>query len=388
MRTTCIQTRIPTRTAELRALTLTLALSPLAAQALDAPLAADAHVSAALPTVNFGGLSTVNVGAGAVGLLRFDLGTLPAAVTAAKVVKASLVLYVNRVGAPGAVEVQTLFSPWAESTVTAATQPTGSGAGSGPLVPVSAANQFVAVDVTSQVKAWINGSANYGFALTPALSAPGTTVFFDSKESTATGHSAQLDIVLADQGPPGVQGPQGAQGPQGPAGPTGAQGVAGPVGPAGATGPAGARGATGPTGATGATGAQGPQGVAGVQGSQGVQGPQGPAGPVNLVYVNRTISVPAGTGVAIEASCPANTTVVGGSCGYSALDGGLFNFRLVYAGLDGTTNYRCVAYNVASVAQTMNYGAVCSSSSSVTSAGTVAAPPRAGTGTLLAPAPR
>ena len=62
------------------------------AQALDAPLAADTHASTALPANNFGALPTVNVGGGATGLLRFDLGTLPAGTTAAKLVKATLLL--------------------------------------------------------------------------------------------------------------------------------------------------------------------------------------------------------------------------------------------------------------------------------------------------------
>jgi len=59
------------------------------AQALDAPLAADTHTSSALPANNFGALPTINVGGGATGLLRFDLGTLPAGTTAARLVKAT-----------------------------------------------------------------------------------------------------------------------------------------------------------------------------------------------------------------------------------------------------------------------------------------------------------
>lgn len=55
-----------------------LALGALAnapAWALDAPLAADAHVNSTLPTGNFGSLPTLNVGGGAQALLRFDLAT-------------------------------------------------------------------------------------------------------------------------------------------------------------------------------------------------------------------------------------------------------------------------------------------------------------------------
>lgn len=55
-------------------------------------LAADSHVRTNLLARNFGTLPTVNVGGGSSGLLRFDLGTLPAASTAAKRVKAPLAL--------------------------------------------------------------------------------------------------------------------------------------------------------------------------------------------------------------------------------------------------------------------------------------------------------
>ena len=263
------------------ALAVAASLFAMSAQALDSPLAADTYVSAANPALNFGAQATLNVGAGSMALIGFDLSTLPAGVTPVKLVKATLVLYVNRIGVSGAVEVQTTMSGWAESTVTNATAPVLSGAGTGPTIAVPQGAQYVSVDVTNQVKAWLSGSPNYGLAITPALSAPGTSVFFDSKESTTTGHTARLDLTLADQGPAGPAGVAGAAGPTGPTGPSGA-GVPGPAGPTGAAGPAGPTGNTGPAGAPGATGAAstvpGPQGPTGPQGSTGAQGPQGVAG--------------------------------------------------------------------------------------------------------------
>ena len=241
---------------------LVLGLAVLAATLLPAPpataaqppLLADAHVSAAQPTLNQGALPTLNVGGGATALLRFDLSGLPAGTTAAKVVKATLVLYVGRVGTPGAVELQAVNAGWTESGVTQATLPPLAGAGSGPVLPVAAAGQFVSADLTAQVRQWVgNPGANFGLAISPALAAPGTVVFFDSKENTATGHVALLDITLADQGAKGDPGPPG---------------LPGATGATGATGPKGDRGDTGPVGATGPVGPQGPQGV---------QGPPGPA---------------------------------------------------------------------------------------------------------------
>ncbi|RZL36146.1 MAG: DNRLRE domain-containing protein, partial [Rubrivivax sp.] len=246
-------------------LALGLAAS-LPALALEAPLAADAHVASTQPAMNFGSLPTLSVGGGAISLLRFDLGTLPAGMTAARLVKANLVFYVNRVGAPGALELQTVNGGWSESGVTLNTAPPTSGAGSGITVPVGGAGQFIAVDVTSAVKGWItNPATNYGFALSAALSAPGTVLFLDSKENTATAHVARLDLTLADQGPKGDKGDAGPAGPRGAAGATGAPGSVGPKGAAGPMGP---------------QGFQGPPGGPGPQGPQGVQGPQGPSGVV------------------------------------------------------------------------------------------------------------
>ncbi|MDC8771433.1 DNRLRE domain-containing protein [Roseateles albus] len=240
------------------------------AQALEAPLAADSHISMAQPAANFGAQPTLNVGGGTSALLRFDLSTLPPAVTAAKLVKASLVMYVNRVGAPGAIDINPVNAAWTEAGVTFNTQPAFGGiALLG--VPVPVAGQFMALDVTAQVKSWIsNPATNSGWIIAAAGTSPGTVVFFDSKENTATGHVARLDLTLADQGPAG---PQGASGPMGPAGAQGAAGATGAIGPIGLTGA---------TGATGATGGFGPVGATGATGPQGPQGPQGPSGVIGI----------------------------------------------------------------------------------------------------------
>lgn len=260
-----------------------LALGLLAAPgafALDAPLAADSHVSLSLPSVNSGGLPTINIGNGATGLVQFDLSTLPAGVAAGKIAKATLVLYVNRVGTAGKIEVQTVNSAWSESTVTAATAPALAGAGTGSTAGVQTAGQFLSLDLTDQVRSWVsNPSSNFGLALAPTLDYPATVVFLDSKENTATGHVARLDITLADQGPAGAAGPAGAPGAAGPMGPVGPAGAQGPMGPAGSAGAAGAAGAVGPQGPTGATGPSGPMGLQGAQGPQGFPGAPGALGP-------------------------------------------------------------------------------------------------------------
>lgn len=327
------------------------------ALALDLPLAADTHVSTAAPATNFGSLTALNVGNGATGLLRFDLSVLPAAMTPSKLVKATLLLYANRIGTAGAIEVQPVLSAWSEATVTAANAPVLGGASSGVTVPVSAAGQFVAVDVTPLVKAWLVGSANQGLALVPALSAPGTVVFFDSKENTATAHVARLDLTLSDQGPAGPQGAQGL---------TGAQGQQGLQGPKGDTGPQGPQGAPGAPGAQGATGAQGARGATG---ATGATGSTGPAGPVTLTYLTKQFDVQSGVMHDNNLQCPANTYLVGGGCGHRDFNTAAFDLVLHYTGPHISaprSAYRCFAENKGSSARAVLMYAICSSASSVT----------------------
>jgi hypothetical protein len=266
-----------------------LALAGTGAWALDAPLAADTHLNTVLPGNNFGGVATLNAGGGATALLRFDLSSLPPGVTADKLVKANLLLFVNRIGAAGQIEAQPVYSAWTEASVTAATAPALGGLGSGVSFPVGTAGQFVSVDLTALAKQWIaNPAANFGIALAPSAAAPGTVAFFDSKENTTTAHVARLDLTLADQGPQGLQGA------------TGAKGDKGDPGPAGATGSPGATGATGATGLTGLTGAPG---AAGAQGAAGVSGYQ---------QVTGSVTVPASFMYASSIGCPAGKKVLGG----------------------------------------------------------------------------
>ena len=122
---------------------------------------------------------------------------------------------------------------------------------------VSQANQYVSVDVTALVQAWVTAPAtNFGLALTAGTA----SVQFDSKENDLTGHQPLLDIQTVSQGPAGAQGAAGV------AGPAGAAGAAGPQGPAGVAGAPGATGPAGTTGPAGPIGLQGPQGIKGLPG--------------------------------------------------------------------------------------------------------------------------
>jgi len=66
-------------------------------------------------------------------------------------------------------------------------------------VPLTTAdkNQYILIDVTAAVQAWLSGTPNDGMALVGNSPLNAT---FDSKESTTTSHSAELDIVFAGGG--------------------------------------------------------------------------------------------------------------------------------------------------------------------------------------------
>jgi len=339
-----------------------LLLAPMIALAGGANTSADTYVSASSPAVNFGAATTINVGAGNTGLIQFDLTGLPSALTAATIGKATMTLYVNTVAVPGAVDVAQVTSGWSESAVNNNSRPTYLS----PFllgVPTTTSRQYLTLDVTQLVKDWVTGVApNFGVQISAAASAPTTAIVLDSKENQTTSHPAFLDIVLQSVGPAGPIGPQGLIGPTGPTGPAGSQGVTGLAGPTGPTGPQGLAGPTGPQGATGLTGTRGPTGPAGSNGLAGAQGPTGPPGPAysdNWVFTS--ISVPAGNGVAFVASCPAGEIAISGACGYQPLDGGLFDMKLVYSGVDTGNHqvWRCVVQNTGAVDRTLTLGAFC-----------------------------
>jgi hypothetical protein len=226
----------------IRSLVCGLAMLPAVAMAQTVPLTQDTYTSSVSPTTNFGSAATINVGSGSNGLVQFDLSPLPSGIPAANIEKATLTLFVNQLGTAGGIDISEAASPWAELAVTYNTLPSY-GAPFQSNVPVSVANEYVSMDVTSAVKGWVSvPSENYGFLLAPAAAAPSTSVEFDSKESTTTSHPATLTIWLYATCPPsttcpqGPAGPTGSQGPAGPQGPMGVQGPEGPAGPAGSFG--------------------------------------------------------------------------------------------------------------------------------------------------------
>jgi cysteine-rich repeat protein len=225
----------------LRPAVLCLAVSFLLCVSLPAQQtpSADSYTNTASPTTNFGNAPTLNVeSASQTAFIRFDLSSIPPGYTGANIVKASLKLYVNSVTTAGSFNVDFVTGTWTEKGISASLSP-ALGTTIAASVPLSKSLQgdYIIVDITSALDAWLNGTqANDGIAL--VANSP-LNCSFTSKENTGTSHPPELDIVYAGNGARGPAGPQGPQGLQGPQGTQGSAGPIGPVGPQGLTGPAG-----------------------------------------------------------------------------------------------------------------------------------------------------
>lgn len=261
--------------------------------------------------------------------LKFSLATLPPGTLASDVTHARLRFWVNSNSTiAGAISLNPVTTAWDEYTLKDNISTSlAFGAPKLSELPVSSVGNFISIDVTDWVKAWISGALiNEGIEIEASLSTSTLNLAFDSKESNQTSHEPRLEVSLNRIGPTGPQGPPGTPGVAGASGPPGPIGSIGPVGPAGSPGPQGPQGVAGPTGTrwfswTGAPeqslgslfdyyldltsgdvwqkvsteggsvwasqgnirGAQGPtgaEGLAGVAGPAGSQGPTGPAGPL------------------------------------------------------------------------------------------------------------
>ncbi len=279
-----------------------VALTAPFAHATQAPLVADAHVNANRSSTNFGSLANLYIGNGNTALLQFDLTSLPAGTTPAQVARATLTLFVNRLNASGPVSLAAATSPWTEGTVTFATQPSA-GAPLATFTPL-AAGQYITVDVTALIQAWITTPAsNNGLVLASSAA----NLLLDSKENDQTAHPATLDITITSMGAAGAT---GIAGPQGLQGSTGAQGLPGPQGLQGIPGNQGLQGTPGVIGATGVYGATGAQGATGSTGATGIAGNTGATG---LLGATGALGVTGATGSTVGGMYDPSTTYFPGS---------------------------------------------------------------------------
>lgn len=226
-------------------ITLTLLLTSNLSQALSLSVSDDISLPAANSAkagkskkLNLGGKRDAKI------YLKFDASALPLNLASNSIDKAILRFYASKVKAPGSLTLAPITSDWSETSGSA---PTLGEENFSFTASIRSANQYVSVDVTDLVKAWLKGEISEGgIALIPGQ---GLDVVLDSKENKGTSQPAFLEIALASSGEAGPQGPQGEQGPIGPMGPQGIPGPQGDPGPQGSIGPEGPEGPAGPPGA-------------------------------------------------------------------------------------------------------------------------------------------
>jgi hypothetical protein len=311
-------------------------LLPLVGRAQSYGVVSDSYVTSVTPTINFGTLGTLNVGAGATTFIQVDLSRLVAlGINSSQIQQATMVVFVDKVTTAGGIDVASVTQSWQEggaNGINFNNKPT-TGAPFAINVPIATQGSYVTFDITSQVQVWLsNPSSNNGVAISAAAAAPATQIVLDAKENTATSHPAFVDVVLAaGGGTPGAAGATGTTGAAGNTGATGATGATGIPGPAGATGPTGA-GATGATGIAGPTGppgigATGPTGAPGGVGPTGPQGPTGPpgigaTGPTGATGTAGATGAAGATGpLGIGATGPTGTTGAAGAAGATGARG-------------------------------------------------------------------
>ena len=177
-------------------LVLLVALLTIGAQAQITP-SGDSYTNSAAPTTNYGAKTLMDVdGATQISYIQFDLASIP---SGANISQATLKLYVNSVVTAGSFNVDYVNGGWSEGTIDFNSAP-ALGSTIVASVPITTAdkNQYVLINITPALQAWLNGSqTNDGIALVANGSFNAT---FDSKENTATSHPAEIDVVFAGEG--------------------------------------------------------------------------------------------------------------------------------------------------------------------------------------------
>jgi hypothetical protein len=172
---------------------LTCLLTTTAAHAQLTP-SADAYTNSADPTTNYGAGVQLDVESTQTTYIQFNLSSIPNTYTSADITQATLKLYVNAVTTAGSFNVDYVNGAWVESTITHTLAP-ALGTTIVASVPLTTAdkNQYILIDVTAAVQAWLSGTPNDGIAL---VGNSPVNASFDSKENTTTSHPPELDIVF------------------------------------------------------------------------------------------------------------------------------------------------------------------------------------------------
>jgi hypothetical protein len=159
----------------------------------------DAYTNTADPTTNYGSQTMLDVESPSqTTYIRFNLSLVPSGYRGSDVTQATLKLYVDAVTKAGSFNVDYVNGTWSESTIAADNAP-ALGTTIAASIPLTTAdkNQYILINITVAVQAWLNGTANDGIAL---VGNSPLNASFDSKESTTKSHPAELDVVFAEGG--------------------------------------------------------------------------------------------------------------------------------------------------------------------------------------------
>jgi hypothetical protein len=157
----------------------------------------DSFTNTSAATTNYGANVLLDVdGAKEITYIQFNLASIP---PGASVSQATLKLYVNAVMTAGSFNVDYVNGAWEESTLDANNAPAlGGSIASSVSITTADKNQYILINVTSALQAWLSGSeTNDGLALVANGS---FNASFDSKESKTTSHPPELDVVFAGSG--------------------------------------------------------------------------------------------------------------------------------------------------------------------------------------------
>lgn len=145
--------------------------------------------------------------------LKFSLATLPVGTFGGDVTQARLRFWVNNNSTmAGSITLSPVTAAWDEYALKDNT--TGSLTFGSPKLtelPVGSVSDFVSIDVTDWVKAWLNGMlVNEGIVVEASAATSLLNLAFDSKESNQTSHEPRLEISLSKIGPAGSCWPSGS----------------------------------------------------------------------------------------------------------------------------------------------------------------------------------
>jgi hypothetical protein len=204
-----------------------LALLASSVLAQDLRLMSDTNTRASMPDTPLGSLPQLAVDSNSTTYLQFDSYLISSAHRPEDLISATLRLYVNRLSTPGAISLAAYCRPVLEAWLTHNNRQSPACNALQVTLPVLSSQHYLDIEITESVRTALNVGTALSFQITPAPSAPATSVLFDSKENPTTSHSPQLILnfkPLYLTGPTGPQGPEGYTGINGPIGSVGAPG--------------------------------------------------------------------------------------------------------------------------------------------------------------------